>query len=70
MIGDKIKFCYADHLLRQPRANISSQLPSETDFDAMDVWLDIIETPSEELSRESELGEHGVTNALWRSPQT
>ena len=63
MVGDKIRFCHADHLLQQPRAIVSTQLPAETDFDAIDVWPDIIETPSEELSGESEVGEPGVTNA-------
>ena len=50
-------------MLRRPRANISTQFPVETDLDAINVGPDIIETPSEELSRESEVGEHGVTNA-------
>ena len=62
-VGDKIRFCHADHLLRQPRTIVSTQLPAETDFDAIDVWPDIIETPSEELSGESEVGKPGVTNA-------
>ena len=52
-VGDRIRFCHADHLLRQPKANIPTQSSVENDFDVIDVWPETIGTPLEELSGES-----------------
>ena len=50
-VGDRIRFCHADHLLRQPNANIPTQSSVENDYDVIDVWPG--GTPLEELSGES-----------------
>ena len=65
--GDRIRFCHADHLLRQPGANIPSQSSAENNFDVIDVCPETMGTSSEELSRKSfdirssEIAGHNVT---------
>ena len=49
-VGDRIRFCHADHVLRQPKTNILTQSSAENDFDVIDMWPETMGTP---LSEES-----------------
>ena len=61
-VGNKIRFCHADHLLRHART-------VEKHSDVIDVWSETTATPSDESDGESvgtstlEIPEQGVNNA-------
>ena len=63
-VGDRIRFCHTDHVLRQPKTNILTQSSAENDFDVIDMWPETMETPLSKESvdiRSSEIAGHNAT---------